>query len=75
MRKIFIGYLDGTYRGHTTMTCYEFAAGIKAALERVQELYRVRLKTYHLDGRGALSWGQGERGFWGFCTDALIISD
>ncbi|MFN6536533.1 MAG: hypothetical protein RM021_009185 [Nostoc sp. EkiNYC01] len=39
------------------MTCYEFAAGIKAALERVQELYRVRLKTYHLDGRGKEAFG------------------
>ena len=32
------GYPDGTFRGNRAMTRYEFAAGLNAALERVNEL-------------------------------------
>ncbi len=32
------GYPDGTYRGNRAMTRYEFAAGLNACLERVNEL-------------------------------------
>lgn len=32
------GYPNGTYRGNRTMTRYEFAAGLNACLERVNEL-------------------------------------
>ncbi|MEH2038675.1 iron uptake porin [Nostoc sp.] len=39
------GYPDRTYRGHSTMTRYEFAAGIKAVLERVEELIASGLET------------------------------
>ncbi|MCC5644502.1 iron uptake porin [Nostoc sp. CHAB 5824] len=42
---VIAGYPDGTYRGHLTMTRYEFAAGIKAALERVQELIASGVET------------------------------
>ncbi|MFN6559507.1 MAG: iron uptake porin [Nostoc sp. ChiSLP01] len=42
---IIAGYPNGTYRGNSTMTRYEFAAGIKAALERVQELIASGIKT------------------------------
>ena len=37
---VIAGYPDGTYRGNRAMTRYEFAAGINAALERVNELIR-----------------------------------
>lgn len=42
---VIAGYPNGSYRGHSTMTRYEFAAGIKAALERVQELIASGLET------------------------------
>ncbi|GAB1544926.1 iron uptake porin [Scytonema sp. NUACC21] len=32
------GYPDGTFRGNRAMTRYEFAAGLNAALERIDEL-------------------------------------
>lgn len=32
------GYLDGTYRGNRALTRYEFAAGLNACLNRVNEL-------------------------------------
>ena len=32
------GYPDGTYRGNRAMTRYEFAAGLNACLERINEL-------------------------------------
>ncbi|MBF2064269.1 MAG: iron uptake porin [Calothrix sp. C42_A2020_038] len=32
------GYLSGTYRGNRAMTRYEFAAGVNACLDRVNEL-------------------------------------
>ena len=32
------GYLDGTYRGQSAMTRYEFAAGLNACLDRISEL-------------------------------------
>ncbi|GAB4373183.1 MAG: iron uptake porin [Elainellaceae cyanobacterium] len=32
------GYPDGTYRGQTAMTRYEFAAGLNACLDRISEL-------------------------------------
>lgn len=32
------GYLDGTYRGNSALTRYEFAAGVNACLDRVNEL-------------------------------------
>ncbi len=32
------GYLNGTYRGNRAMTRYEFAAGLNACLDRVNEL-------------------------------------
>lgn len=35
------GYPNGTYRGNRAMTRYEFAAGLNACLERVNELIRV----------------------------------
>ena len=37
---VIAGYPDSTYRGNRAMTRYEFAAGINAALERVNELIR-----------------------------------
>ena len=35
---VIAGYPDGTYRGNRAMTRYEFAAGLNAALNRVNEL-------------------------------------
>lgn len=35
---VVVGYPDSAYRGNQAMTRYEFAAGINAALERVNEL-------------------------------------
>ncbi|MBD2435912.1 iron uptake porin [Nostoc sp. FACHB-110] len=35
---VITGYPNGNYRGYAAMTRYEFAAGINAVLERVQEL-------------------------------------
>ena len=32
------GYPDGTYRGNSALTRYEFAAGVNACLDRVNEL-------------------------------------
>src|SRR4028119_1759412 len=32
------GYPDGTYRGNRALTRYEFAAGVNACLDRVNEL-------------------------------------
>lgn len=32
------GYLDGTYRGNRALTRYEFAAGLNACLDRINEL-------------------------------------
>lgn len=34
------GYPDGTYRGNRAMTRYEFAAGLNACLERINELIK-----------------------------------
>ena len=38
--KVIAGYPDGTYWGNRAMTRYEFAAGINAVLEQVNELIR-----------------------------------
>ncbi|GAA6617412.1 hypothetical protein NUACC26_032220 [Scytonema sp. NUACC26] len=35
---VIAGYLDGTFRGNRAMTRYEFAAGLNAALDRVNQL-------------------------------------
>ena len=35
---VIVGYPDNTYRGNRAITRYEFAAGLKAALERINEL-------------------------------------
>ncbi|MBE9224497.1 carbohydrate porin [Phormidium sp. LEGE 05292] len=35
---IIVGYEDGTFRGDRAMTRYEFAAGLNAALNRINEL-------------------------------------
>ena len=35
---VIAGYPDGTFRGNRALTRYEFAAGLNAALERVNEL-------------------------------------
>ncbi|WP_009631663.1 iron uptake porin [Synechocystis sp. PCC 7509] len=35
---VIAGYPDGTYRGNRSMTRYEFAAGLNAALDRISEL-------------------------------------
>lgn len=35
---VIAGYSDGTFRGNRAITRYEFAAGLNAALERVNEL-------------------------------------
>lgn len=35
---VIAGYPDGTFRGNRAMTRYEFAAGLNAALERINEL-------------------------------------
>ena len=35
---VIAGYPDSTYRGNRAMTRYEFAAGLNAALERINEL-------------------------------------
>ncbi len=33
-----VGYSDGTYRGNRALTRYEFAAGLNACLDKIQEL-------------------------------------
>ena len=38
------GYPNGTYRGNRAMTRYEFAAGLNACLDRVNELIATNLK-------------------------------
>ncbi len=35
---VIAGYPDGTFRGNRSLTRYEFAAGVNAALDRIQEL-------------------------------------
>jgi hypothetical protein len=35
---VIAGYPDGTFRGNRALTRYEFAAGLNAALDRIQEL-------------------------------------
>jgi hypothetical protein len=35
---VIAGYPDGTFRGNRAMTRYEFAAGLNAAMERINEL-------------------------------------
>jgi hypothetical protein len=35
---VIAGYPDGTYRGNKAMTRYEFAAGLNAALDRINEV-------------------------------------
>ncbi|MGL5880145.1 MAG: iron uptake porin, partial [Xenococcaceae cyanobacterium] len=35
---VIAGYPDGTFRGNRAMTRYEFAAGLNAALDRINEL-------------------------------------
>ncbi|MBE9179162.1 carbohydrate porin [Oculatella sp. LEGE 06141] len=35
---VIAGYPDGTYRGNRALTRYEFAAGLNAALDRINEL-------------------------------------
>lgn len=35
---VIAGYPDGTYRGHRFLTRYEFAAGLNAAMDRINEL-------------------------------------
>ncbi|MBR8833768.1 MAG: carbohydrate porin [Stigonema ocellatum SAG 48.90 = DSM 106950] len=42
---VIAGYPNRAYRGNRAMTRYEFAAGINAALERVNELIASGLKT------------------------------
>ncbi|WP_414584526.1 iron uptake porin [Scytonema sp. PCC 10023] len=37
---VIAGYPNGTFRGNRAMTRYEFAAGLNAALERINELIR-----------------------------------
>lgn len=39
---VIAGYPDGTFRGNRAMTRYEFAAGLNAALDRVNELIAAR---------------------------------
>ena len=41
---IIIGYPDKTYKGNRAMTRYEFAAGLNAALRRIEELIAEGLK-------------------------------
>ena len=41
---IIIGYPDKTYKGNRAMTRYEFAAGLNAALRRIEELIAAGLK-------------------------------
>jgi Carbohydrate-selective porin, OprB family/S-layer homology domain len=41
---VIAGYPDGTFRGNRAMTRYEFAAGLNAALERINELIVAGLK-------------------------------
>lgn len=43
--EVIAGYPDGTYRGNRAMSRYEFAAGINAALERVNELIATGFET------------------------------
>ena len=38
------GYPNGTYRGNRTLTRYEFAAGLNACLERINELIGIAAK-------------------------------
>ena len=42
--NVIIGYPDGTYKGNRAMTRYEFAAGLNAALRRIEELIAQGLK-------------------------------
>ncbi|WP_448572045.1 iron uptake porin [Trichothermofontia sp.] len=35
---VIAGYPDGTYRGHRSLSRYEFAAGLNAAMDRINEL-------------------------------------
>ena len=42
--NVIIGYPDGTYKGNRAMTRYEFAAGLNAALRRIEELIAEGLK-------------------------------
>lgn len=46
---VVAGYPDGTYRGNRAMTRYEFAAGLNAALERVNELIQSRSDSVSRD--------------------------
>ena len=43
--NVIIGYPDGTYKGNRAMTRYEFAAGLNAALRRIEELIAQGLKN------------------------------
>ncbi|RFP62236.1 MAG: hypothetical protein BJG00_004135 [Limnothrix sp. CACIAM 69d] len=40
------GYPDGTYKGNRAMTRYEFAAGLNACLDRIQELLVTNVADY-----------------------------
>jgi hypothetical protein len=40
------GYPDGTYKGNRAMTRYEFAAGLNACLDRIQELLITNVADY-----------------------------
>ena len=42
--NVIIGYPDGTYKGNRAMTRYEFAAGLNAALNRINHLIAQGLK-------------------------------
>ncbi|MEO1430818.1 MAG: iron uptake porin [Cyanobacteria bacterium J06633_8] len=42
--NVIIGYSDRTYKGNRAMTRYEFAAGLNAALGRIEELIAEGLK-------------------------------
>ena len=46
------GYPDGTYRGNRAITRYEFAAGVNACLDRIQEL--IAKKNQNLASRDDL---------------------
>ncbi|MBW4595652.1 MAG: iron uptake porin [Brasilonema angustatum HA4187-MV1] len=52
---VVAAYPNGTYRGNRAMTRYEFAAGINAALERVNELIATGFKTHQVSREDLLT--------------------
>jgi len=54
------GYPNSTYRGHRALTRYEFAAGLNACLDRINELIAVAVDNVNKDDIEALKRMQEE---------------